>query len=193
VTRRRTGRLSGITPLVCAAVTAVVGVSIVVVLTGCSVIWGRTVPLRPTITQQQAEEQTDQYIRDIVALLPGTPKLEPGGFPLVSEMTCDDADDGGPRGRVTVTRDYWVRYPWNEDPPNNTEIFNKLYAYWTGRGYQIRHDEHNAPASRDLDVENPKDGFRMGIQEAINGQLSIGASSPCVWPGGTPSPKDERR
>ena len=187
MTKRRVGPVIVITVL---AVTVVSLVAAVVVYVGP--IFGiRILPLKPTITQQQAEAQADQYIRDIVALLPGTPKLEPDGFSPVS--ACDDPDDNGPRGRVEVTRSYWVRYPWNEDPPNNTEIFNKLYAYWTGRGYQIRHDEHNAPASRDLDVENPKDGFRMGIQEAINGQLSIGASSPCVWPDGTPSPKDERR
>ncbi|GEM_PF-364218 len=184
MTKRRVGRVLFITVLV---VTAVSLAAAVVLYVGP--IFGiRITPLQPTITQQQAEAQADQYIRDIVALLPGTPKLEPDGFPPVS--ACADPDDYGPQGRVEITRSYRVRYPWNEDPPNNTEIFNKLYAYWTGRGYHVLIDQHRDAGLRNLTVENPEDGFDMGITEGVGGQLSIDASSPCVWPNGTPEPQE---
>lgn len=39
-------------------------------------------------------------------------------------------------------------------------------------------------------VENRENGFRMSLQESSQGDLSIGASSPCVWPDGTPAPRE---
>jgi hypothetical protein len=41
---------------------------------------------------------------------------------------------------------------------------------------------------RDYSVENDNDGFRMSIEGGRTGAVSIGASSPCVWPNGTPPP-----
>jgi len=43
------------------------------------------------------------------------------------------------------------------------------------------------PDKLSISVEDEEDFFRMSLQVSDQGSLSIGASSPCVWPEGTPN------
>lgn len=45
------------------------------------------------------------------------------------------------------------------------------------------------PTENWVSVENRTDGFSMSVQESVQGDLSLGATSPCVWPNGTPAPQ----
>ena len=38
-------------------------------------------------------------------------------------------------------------------------------------------------------VENNTDGFRMRVTASDGGRLILIATSPCVWPNGTPEPE----
>lgn len=133
-----------------------------------------------TITKEQASQRVDDYLAQMVAVLLPPPRLE-----LASAISglCKDPDDNGPQGRVDVGRTYWLR-----DIPRdrNRAFFDTLRRYWADRGYRVLGDQSGP--SPFVSVENPQDGFRMGIQESSQGDLSLGASSPCVWPNGTPAP-----
>src|SRR5699024_5038176 len=136
-----------------------------------------------TLTLKQAAERADEHVKRAVAALPVEPSLRPldvGNSPL----ECKDPTDNGPPGRYEVGTTYWL-----EDIPKsrNTEFINILYRHWTHNNYRILADDR----SRDdkfISVEHNEDAFRMSVQLSDQGDLSLGASSPCVWPDGTPPP-----
>ncbi|HEY2763442.1 MAG TPA: hypothetical protein VGJ13_05430 [Pseudonocardiaceae bacterium] len=84
--------------------------------------------------------------------------------------------------RVSVAKVYWIR-----DLPHerNNEIVNALYSYWLSHDYRVLSDQRDIQT---LFVENNTDAFRMSLQSSVQGDLSISATSPCVWPDGTPPP-----
>lgn len=136
-----------------------------------------------TITQQQAIERVDRYIADAVAALPVDPTLTPESEAL--DSACMDPTDNGPRNRITVTKGYWL----DGTPQDANEIyFDALRQWWTTHGFDILEDDRTVGA-RYLWVEQRSDGFRMSLQESAEGSVSLGATSPCIWPDGTPVPE----
>jgi hypothetical protein len=133
-----------------------------------------------TITQQEANSRVEQYINDVVATLSPPPRLEPLGREEAGD--CSDPSDRGPSGRVLANRSHWLR-----DIPraNNPAVLSTLAKWWTDHNFVVLTDER--PKSNYMHVENKTDGFRMYVQESAQGDLSLGATSPCVWPNGTPS------
>lgn len=106
-------------------------------------------------------------------------RLMPRGLP------CDDPSDQGPLGRVTVAKVYWLR----ELPTERTaELFGAMHSYWLPHDYRVLDDDRGrrAPA---LFMEHNRDAFRMSMKTSVQGELSISATSPCVWPEGTPPPE----
>jgi hypothetical protein len=138
----------------------------------------------PTLNEQQATDRVQQHIDDTVAVIQPPPRLEPQS--LVDSQQCDLPSDNGPLGRIEVGRTYWLR-----DIPveRNSDVFAAVERYWTNNGWVILSDDTN-PAAPFLSVENRQDAFRMSLSSSIDGQLSIGASSPCIWPNGTPEPQE---
>lgn len=107
------------------------------------------------------------------------------GLPPNLALPCDDPSDLGPRGRVSVAKVFWLR----ELPTERTdELFNAMHSYWLSHDYRVLSDqrEQGGPA---LFVENNADAFRMSLQTNVRGELTISATSPCVWPDGTPPPE----
>lgn len=136
-----------------------------------------------TLTQQQAKLRVEEHIADAVAALPVVPKLEKQSSGM--GLPCDDPTDDGPLGRVTVAKRYWLR----ELPPERTEeFFRVMNSYWLSHDYRVLADkrDRSAPA---LFVEHNGDAFRMSMKTSVQGDLSISATSPCVWPNGTPPPE----
>lgn len=135
-----------------------------------------------TITLQEANNRAEKYIQDAVASLQPPPRLE-----ILSKFEnspCDDPSDHGPRGRVFVSRSYWLR-----DVPTerNGEVIDAVVKWWTTHDFVVTGDKR--PGANLVLVENKTDSFRMSVEESPNGNLSIGTDSPCVWPNGTPIPK----
>ncbi len=138
--------------------------------------------MKNTITQQQANQRAEQYVHDAVSAVLPSAQLE-----MVSafeDSPCDDPTDNGPRGRVIASRDYWLN---NIPADKQADYVNALAQWWTQHNFAILTDDR----PHYVWVENRADGFRIAIQQTVTGptRLSLGATSPCVWPNGTPEPK----
>lgn len=137
--------------------------------------------MQPTITLDEANRTVDSYIERVVAQLPAAAKLKErlrfDGSP------CDDPDDHGPLGRKTASRNYQVL---GLDSGKIPQYFDTLRAWWERNGFRIL---DNNPRYEFLWVENNADGFRMTLKANENGAIFLIASSPCVWPNGTPEPE----
>ena len=150
------------------------------VLTGCNTGFGQRAGMEETITQDEAAEKIEQHVTDAVAVLPDTVELEPLG--PVAFASCDDPTDGGPKDRVTVSQRQWLTGLPAEDNEQNVDL---LYDYWVSNGYRVIHDLR--PDELFVTTESETDAFNVSVQASDEGSLSIGASSPCVWPDGTPN------
>jgi len=140
-----------------------------------------------TLTTQQAGDRANEHVKNAVDALPIEPSLERQKH-LSDSMECIDPTDDGPRGRYEIDRNYELH-----DIPQerNSELVDALYHYWKNNNYRILADQR----SRDdkfISVQHNEDAFRMSVDEDDHGTLSLGASSPCVWPDGTPPPSTDR-
>ncbi|MFD8497401.1 hypothetical protein [Amycolatopsis sp. NPDC059657] len=137
--------------------------------------------MKSTITVKEANQRVDDLMEQgRKALGPDTRLTD--DFRKES-MACDDPTDQGPKGRVFATRDAQVVNTRTSVPQEN---FAALREWWKVSGFQITSD-----ASSRLFAENPANGFRMSIETNAQGLLYLGVSSPCVWPNGTPEPKEK--
>ncbi|MBS2547707.1 hypothetical protein KGQ19_12600 [Catenulispora sp. NL8] len=121
------------------------------------------------------------YVDQIAAIFPVKPRLVANGGLISSE--CEDPNDGGPKGRYDASLDNFLR---DVPPTDNPSMFAALRAYANQNGYKSVED-----TSTILTYQNPKDGFRIGLEESVTGGqgLSMAISAPCVWPNGAPPSK----
>lgn len=151
-------------------------------LTSCGPLSFGGNTLKPTLNQQQATDRIERYIHDaLTAFAPLKPELEPFGM---TNVPCDDPDDGGPQGRVTLADHYFLR----DLPPgyDTAPLFDQMLGYWKREGFVVMRDER--PTTQSISVQHPVDGFEMGLDRGADGTISISASSPCIWPAGHPVP-----
>ncbi|TKG63828.1 hypothetical protein FCN18_29835 [Prauserella endophytica] len=132
-----------------------------------------------TMTGEQAARRAQEHIDRAVAALPVRPTLE---VLRDDSAECLDPTDNGPLGRYEVGKTYWLDGLPSE---RNAEFVDALYDHWNASGYRVLTDKRSAP-DRFVSVENSDDAFRMSVQQSVEGDLSLGASSPCVWPDGVP-------
>ena len=137
--------------------------------------------MEETITQDEAADKVWEHINGVMSSLPDEAELETRqGMNFAS---CDDPTDGGPKDRITVSERLWIRGLPAEENEANIEL---MYDYWIDNGYRVLRDER--PDKLSISVEDEEDAFRVSLRVSDQGSLSIGASSPCVWPEGTPNP-----
>lgn len=136
--------------------------------------------MRSTITEQQAFDKAEEYVRQAVTALPDEVTLELEAPP--DSLSCDDPSDQGPRGRVTVATGYWVRGIENEN-----KYFDAILVWAKDHDFFVMEDLR--PKENRIRVENRNDGFRLAFEHTLKGDLLIGVDSPCVWPDGTPAPE----
>ncbi|MBB4934246.1 hypothetical protein F4561_005066 [Lipingzhangella halophila] len=132
-----------------------------------------------TLNQEQALERVEQHIGNATANLPDSLHTESLG--VIDGASCDDPTDNGPKVRIIVSHKYWLDGLQPEDNEHHAEL---LHQHWTNNGYTVLTDDR--PDEIYISVENNEDGFRMSLQESAEGSLSLGASSPCIWPNGSP-------
>lgn len=132
-------------------------------------------------------QRMEEHIARAVAALPVRPQLEEQSF---DRLLCDDPSDLGPRGRVSVGKRYWMRGLASE---RATELFDAMHSYWLSHDYRVLSDRRGRPGVPALFVENNADAFRMSMTTSVRGDFAISATSPCVWPDGTPPPDVARR
>jgi hypothetical protein len=124
-----------------------------------------------TTRQRQAVQTAEEHIRAALAALDPPPRLR-----LEHDMVqrCDDPTDGGPPGRVFVSRRYWLIGA-------DRGAFDVLARFWAGGDYQVIEDKRSTTYPY-LWVEHRGDGYRVGLDANATGDLLLGASSPCFWP-----------
>lgn len=149
--------------------------------TACSTEPGQRATMEETITQDEAADKVKEHIDGVMSSLPDEAELETRQG--MNYASCDDPTDGGPKDRVTVSERLWIRGLPSEENESNIEL---MHDYWANNGYQVIHDLR--PDELFVTVENETDAFNVSVQVSDEGSLSIGASSPCVWPEGTPKP-----
>ncbi|EHR61448.1 hypothetical protein [Saccharomonospora cyanea] len=132
-----------------------------------------------TMTEDEAAQRAEEHIRRAVAALPVEPTLT---LLRADSAECLDPTDDGPRGRYEVGRSYWLD---NLPEGRNAEFVDALHEYWTSNNFRVLADKRDGH-DRFVSVESNDDAFRMSVKQSVEGDLSLGASSPCVWPDGTP-------
>ncbi|EID56434.1 hypothetical protein [Saccharomonospora xinjiangensis] len=132
-----------------------------------------------TMTEDEAAQRAEEHIKKAVAALPEKPTLT---LLRADSAECLDPTDNGPRGRYEVSRSYWLD---NLPEGRNAEFVDALHEYWTTSNFRVLTDKRDGH-DRFVSVESNDDAFRMSVKESVEGDLSLGASSPCVWPDGTP-------
>ncbi|MCL2584258.1 MAG: hypothetical protein FWE35_17575 [Streptosporangiales bacterium] len=159
-----------------AVLTAAAGAAItVLLLAGCSA--------GPTVTQEQAAARVNHMLTATGASITPRPRLvtDKAGTDISS---CVDEAEGQSDARVQAVGRYLLRGIPEKDNP---KVAKQVLRYWTSKGY--------APGTFRMDTSNPqlngstKDGYLIALDPNNEGQLSIVASSPCVWPHGTPPPQ----
>lgn len=152
------------------------------ILTGCGLIGG-TVPDKPTISQSQAEARIDELIAQATEGLEPKPRLERfEGLNLLRR--CQNPSEGGSENRIIVSKRYWLDGIPKKEP--NVEITEKVVANLKKRGHDIYSSTGLGTDTPEVFVATRPDDFRMSLIGSADGSLSIGATSPCIWQGGTP-------
>ncbi len=138
------------------------GIAAVLVLAGC----GGDKAIDP-VTESQAYDRVESYVRRAITALPADVRLEP------SEPATSVACKGEPRGRVKVVSTYWVR-----GIDDDSKHFDTLVTWWTAHDFEVLDDLR--PERHYVWVQNKADDFRMSLRDNDNGELLLGAESPCV-------------
>ncbi|MEU3623393.1 hypothetical protein [Amycolatopsis coloradensis] len=137
--------------------------------------------MKPTMTIKQANQRVEDHLTRVREALPVEAHYE---LKRAEEQgPCLDPTDGGPNKRVVANRSYEVLGLPKENIPS---YFTAVKA-WAGT-HDFRVLDNNPP-NEYLWLENNTDSFRMAMQANDLGKLYLIASSPCVWPDGTPVPE----
>jgi hypothetical protein len=139
---------------------------------------GTGTEVRDTITIEQAEKRVEDYFRKTLAVLPEQARPEPG---LIDTYDCDDPTDNGPKERKITSVHYEIHDLRRDD---YSEHVANLERWWRDHDFRILDDER--PTEESIWVENNEDGFRMRVTATDKGKFILIATSPCVWPDGTP-------
>jgi hypothetical protein len=140
--------------------------------------------MQPTPSSEQAKQATVDVVHVAAAnSFPPGYKLTEIVFPNES---CTDSSDHE-TGQIRVGITYWVDGP---DRTHNNTYYDKLKKWWQDNGWTIETDTWS---DEQFANAHSSDGYLMSLTGTVTGsvlgRLSIGASSPCVWPKGTPEPR----
>lgn len=137
----------------------------------------------PTITRQQATDRAEQILRDTADGITPRPRLEvyrPGSIDGLCVVDPSNTADT----RIQVVRDYWLRGITTHD---NITIGDQILRLWKQNGYIISDTLGIGTDSPSIHAVT-RDNFLVALEWSNNGALSIGTTSPCLWPDGTPPP-----
>jgi hypothetical protein len=135
----------------------------VLVLAGCG---GGSAEVNQ-VTESQAYDRVESYVRRAVTALPADARLEQATPP--GSVACK----GEPSGRVRVSSSYFVRGLADDD-----KHFDSLMRWWTAHDFEVLDDLR--PERHYVWVRNESDGFRMSLRDNDKGELLLSAESPCL-------------
>jgi hypothetical protein len=120
----------------------------------------------PALDSTRVRELTDGYRRDTVARLPAR-------LTYTEAVRAFVACPGAP-GRYLLSS----RYDLMPESTAPSGVLGTLRRYWRQRGYRIVNDTPGLTPQ--LLVEDPADGFRLGISQRTARYLRLAVSSPCL-------------
>ncbi|MEQ4719508.1 hypothetical protein [Nonomuraea sp. B19D2] len=136
---------------------------------------------KPTISKAQALVRIEQLINGTVAIIRPKPVPELHR-PSLNDSLCLDPLDGGSEERIVVNRRYFLR-----GLPKGAlkEVIAQVKAYWQSQGHYIQAESENG---LQLYGRSRPDDFLITIGRSAGDVLTLGATSTCLWPNGTPEP-----
>ncbi|MBB4935035.1 hypothetical protein F4561_005929 [Lipingzhangella halophila] len=145
------------------------GGGVLLMLVGCGES-GDEGPQSP-LNEEQARDRAGEHINETVTALPDSLELERLGG---SSAPCENDE------YITVSKRYWLDGLPAEE---NEEHVEALHEYWSANGYTVEADQR--PDDQFISVRHDEDKFTMSVRESKQGDLSLGASSPCIDENGT--------
>lgn len=144
-------------------------------LTGCGSPMNQT-----TITQRHASERIEQLLRGTAAHLTPKPRLK---LDVLQSYTGNClVGENDPRSQVT--RSYSLIGLTSHD---KIAVGEEILRLWKQVGYYIGSTAGIGKSTPNISGDT-QDDFLISLEAGGNGVLSIGATSPCLWPNGTPPP-----
>ncbi|WP_409491669.1 hypothetical protein [Amycolatopsis sp. cmx-11-12] len=137
--------------------------------------------MKPTITEHQAKDRVELYIQTVLSTLPATARRK---LFTQNRSECTDPTDKGPRGRFEISATYEVT---GLDVAKFAEYFDAIVEWWSAHDFKVLTDSR--PKDQYVFARNNADAFDMSVQANDLGKFYVGATSPCVWPNGTPEPQ----
>ncbi|MGW6497473.1 hypothetical protein [Nonomuraea angiospora] len=138
---------------------------------------------KPTITKAQALARIEQLINGTVGVIHPKPELELHR-PSLNDGLCLDPLDGGSEERIVVNRAYFLR-GLPQDATKLREVIAQVKAYWQSQGHHIQAESENG---LQLYGRSRPDDFYITIGRSEGDVLTLGSTSTCLWPNGTPEP-----
>ncbi|MEV5556304.1 hypothetical protein AB0L44_21850 [Nonomuraea wenchangensis] len=136
---------------------------------------------KPTITKAQALTRIGQLIDETVAVIHPKPQLDLYQ-PSLNDGICPDRQDPGSADRIEVSREYYLRgLPTTEDALR--KVIAEVKVYWQKQGHYIAVEHENG---LQLYGHSRPDDFLITIGREADNVLTLGATSTCLWPNGTP-------
>ncbi|MFG6192513.1 hypothetical protein [Nonomuraea sp. JJY05] len=136
---------------------------------------------KPTITKAQALARIEQLINGTVAVMHPKPELELHQ-PSLNDSLCLDPVDGGSEDRLIINRTYYLR---GLPKDSLKEVVAQVKAYWQSQGHYIEAQSENG---LQLYGRSRPDDFFITIGWTEGDVLTLGSTSTCLWPNGTPEP-----
>lgn len=137
--------------------------------------------MKSTITEQQARDKVEQYIQGALSALPAAAQLK---LFTRNRSECTDPTDNGPQGRFEISATYEIV---GLDSAQFPEHFTAVIQWWESHDFRVLTDSR--PTVQYVFSRNTRDAFDMSIKANDLGKFYVGATSPCVWPNGTPEPQ----
>lgn len=135
--------------------------------------------MKPTITIDEANRRVEDYALKVREALP--PQAKYDLYSSEERGSCSDPTDSGSKDRALASRSYEVSDLALDKIPS---YFDALRTWWQNHNFRVL---DNTPPDEYLWVENNTDGFRMTFKASPDkAKLFLIATSPCVWPDGTP-------
>ncbi|MBX6167324.1 hypothetical protein [Thermobispora bispora] len=153
-------------------------IALTVMTAGCT--GGR---VEPTMTKDEALARVEELINDTVAIIEPRPRLDVDPTTLTPYRCIGFVGDDWD-GRIYISRAYWLRgIP--RDKTKLLEISQKVRRHWQQQGHVI---EGISKDGMNIAARSRPDGFILSLSWTAGDVLGIGATSPCIWPHGTPEP-----
>ncbi|MFB6947108.1 hypothetical protein ACFWGL_24095 [Streptomyces sp. NPDC060286] len=123
----------------------------------------------------QAERTAERLIQEAIRGVSPKPRLEPFGGGVKS---CQEPSDGGSEGRVTLTRNYWLKGVPRDEAKS---VVRKVFESWKEAGHVVDAAPDYERRVVAANLRSKPDDFLMQVAMGLGGQLSVGVTSPCFW------------